>query len=162
MLLVSDANIFIDLEKIGLLIEFAKLNIEISTSDFVFNELNEKQQIIVKSLNIEIYTLNSDELMSFFLVPKFNLGTREMRNRKTRTFLLNAYQSYLFNGWLSKRIELSILLESFSEDEVASLMKLPQDSLKGIKKQPHFFKLLDGNLMMHYPFGSRIKKEFYL
>jgi len=66
MLLVSDANIFIDLERIGLLIEFSKLDIEISTSDFVFNELNEKQQIIVKSLNIEIYTLEADELIIFF------------------------------------------------------------------------------------------------
>jgi len=66
MLLVSDANIFIDLEKIGLLIEFSKLDIEISTSDFVFNELNQKQQMIVKSLNIDIYTLDSNELILFF------------------------------------------------------------------------------------------------
>ncbi|MBL0721326.1 MAG: hypothetical protein JJV88_01965 [Sulfurovum sp.] len=66
MLLVSDANIFIDLEKIGLLIEFSKLDIEISTSDFVFNELNDKQKMLVKSLSIDIYTLDSDELMIFF------------------------------------------------------------------------------------------------
>ena len=66
MLLVSDANIFIDLERIGLLIEFSKLDIEISTSDFVFNELSEKQQMIVKSLNIEIYTFEVDELIVFF------------------------------------------------------------------------------------------------
>jgi len=67
MLLVSDANIFIDLERIGLLIEFSKLDIKISTSDFVFNELNEKQQILVKSLSIEIYTLPAEELMKFFI-----------------------------------------------------------------------------------------------
>jgi len=66
MLLVSDANIFIDLEKIGLLIEFSKLNIEISTSDFVFDELNQRQQQLVKSLQIEIYTLDTDELVGFF------------------------------------------------------------------------------------------------
>ena len=67
MLLVSDANIFIDLERIGLLIEFSKLDIKISTSDFVFNELNEKQQILVKSLSIDIYTLPAEELMKFFI-----------------------------------------------------------------------------------------------
>lgn len=66
MLLISDANIFIDLEKIGLLIEFSKLDIEISTSDFVFNELNEKQQMLVKSLMIDICSLDSDELITFF------------------------------------------------------------------------------------------------
>ena len=70
MLLISDANIFIDLEKIGLLIEFSKLDIEISTSDFVFNELNQKQQMLVKSLNIGIYTLDSDELITFFMEYK--------------------------------------------------------------------------------------------
>ena len=66
MLLISDANIFIDLERIGLLIEFSKLNIEISTSDFVFNELNKKQQLLVKSLNINICAFDSDELITFF------------------------------------------------------------------------------------------------
>ena len=86
-------------------------------------------------------------------------GKLKMRNRKTKTFLLNAYQSYLFNAWLSKRIELSILLESFSEDEVASLLKLPLGSLNGIKKQHQFFKLLEGDLMMHYPFGRVFELE---
>lgn len=66
MLLISDANIFIDLERIGLLIEFSKLDIDISTSDFVFNELNPKQQMLVKSLNIYIYILEPDELVTFF------------------------------------------------------------------------------------------------
>ncbi|MEA3499238.1 MAG: hypothetical protein U9R16_09285 [Campylobacterota bacterium] len=66
MLLISDANIFIDLERVGLLIEFSKLDIEISTSDFVFNELNDKQKMLVKSLSISIYTLDPDELMTFF------------------------------------------------------------------------------------------------
>jgi len=80
-------------------------------------------------------------------------GKRKIRNRKTQTFLIHAYQSHLFNGWLSKRIELSILLESFSEKEVEQLWKLPAGTLTGVKKQPHFFKLLEGDLMMHYPFG---------
>ncbi len=80
-------------------------------------------------------------------------GKMKVRNHKTRNFLIHAYQSYLFNRWLSKRIELSILLESFSEAEVEQLWKLPKDSLAGVKKQPHFFKILEGDLMMHYPFG---------
>jgi len=80
-------------------------------------------------------------------------GKLKMRNRKTKSFLLNAYQSYLFNGWLSKRMELSMLLASFSEAEVEQLWQLPEGSLVGTKQQPHFFKLLEGDLMMHYPFG---------
>jgi tRNA pseudouridine13 synthase len=86
-------------------------------------------------------------------------GKLKVRDRKTRTFLINAYQSYLFNSWLSKRIELSMLLESFSEEDAQKIFKLPLDALKGTKEQPHFFKLLEGDLMMHYPYGRVFELE---
>jgi len=86
-------------------------------------------------------------------------GTLKMRDKKKRTFLLNAYQSHLFNQWLSKRIELSMLLEFFSEADAEKVFNLPEGSLTGIKKQPHFFKLLEGDLMMHYPFGRVFELE---
>ena len=86
-------------------------------------------------------------------------GKRKIRDRKTKNFLINAYQSYLFNSWLSKRVELSLLLESFSEKEVETLINLPINSLKGVKSQSNFFKLLDGEVMMHYPFGRVFKLE---
>ncbi len=86
-------------------------------------------------------------------------GKLKIRDRKTRTFLINAYQSYLFNNWLSKRIELSLLLESFSESQTEEILSLPKDSLKGTKKQLHFFKLLEGDLMMHYPYGRVFELE---
>ena len=66
MLLISDANIFIDLEKTDLLKYFDTLGITVGTSDFVYNELNQQQRAIVAELNIEIYTMESDELLSFF------------------------------------------------------------------------------------------------
>ena len=86
-------------------------------------------------------------------------GKLKIRDRKTRTFLINAYQSYLFNNWLSKRIELSMLLDGFSEQEAEKLFRLPLDSLKGTKEQPHFFKILEGDLMMHYPYGRVFELE---
>jgi len=88
-----------------------------------------------------------------------NEGELKIRDKKTRTFLLHAYQSRLFNDWLSKRIELSLLLEDFSELEVEKLLKLPEGSLMGTKKQPQFFKLLEGELMMHYPYGRLFELE---
>lgn len=66
MLLISDANIFIDLEKTNLLKHFDTLGIAIATSDFVYNELNSEQRSIVTQLNVEIYTMESDELLSFY------------------------------------------------------------------------------------------------
>jgi tRNA pseudouridine13 synthase len=80
-------------------------------------------------------------------------GTLKMRDRKTREFLMGSYQSYLYNQWLCKRMELNLLLEKFNEEETEQVLKLPKGSLKGTKDQPSFFKLLEGDLMMHYPYG---------
>jgi len=86
-------------------------------------------------------------------------GTLKIRDRKKREFLINAYQSYLFNNWLSKRIELSLLLQKFSETEVEEILSLPKGSLQGTKKQTQFLKLLEGDLMMHYPYGRVFEVE---
>ena len=80
-------------------------------------------------------------------------GELKMRDRKNRAFLISAYQSYLFNNWLSKRIELCRLLEDFSETEAEEVLKLPEGTLAGSKKQKNFFKILEGDLLMHYPYG---------
>lgn len=80
-------------------------------------------------------------------------GTLKMRDRKTKEFLMGSYQSYLFNNWLSRRMELNLLLEKFSEAETEQVMGLPEGSLKGTKDQPNFFKLVEGDVMMHYPYG---------
>ena len=80
-------------------------------------------------------------------------GKLRIRDRKTRDFLIGSYQSYLFNQWLSKRIEISLLLEKFSEAETEDVMKLERSLLQGTKEQSSFFKLLQGDLMMHYPYG---------
>jgi len=65
MLLISDANIFIDLEKTDLLKYFDRLGIDIATSDFVYDELNSKQRSIITTLSIEIYTMDGNELIKF-------------------------------------------------------------------------------------------------
>ena len=72
---------------------------------------------------------------------------------------MGSYQSYLFNGWLSKRMELNHLLDKFTEAETEQIMKLPEGSLKGTKDQPNFFKLVEGDVMMHYPYGRLFNVE---
>jgi len=86
-------------------------------------------------------------------------GELKICDRKTREFLMGSYQSYLYNNWLSKRMELNLLLEKFSEAQTEQLMGLPTDSLKGTKEQPNFFKLLKGDVMMHYPYGRLFEVE---
>ncbi len=78
---------------------------------------------------------------------------RKERNVKMRRMYVNAYQSHLFNLWLSSRIEKSRLIESFEPKEITDLLNMPVDILTNIKKQKHPFKLFEGDVMMHYPHG---------
>jgi tRNA pseudouridine13 synthase len=86
-------------------------------------------------------------------------GTMRVNDPKTREFLVGSYQSYLFNSWLSKRVELSLLFEKFNDSEVEKILELPVGSLEGVKKQKHFFKVLKGDMMMHYPYGRVFEAE---
>lgn len=81
-------------------------------------------------------------------------GKIRIRDKKKREFLISSYQSFLFNQWLVKRINLSTLLENFKVSEVEKLLNLPNNSLEGVNKQKNWFKLLDGDLYMHYPYGK--------
>lgn len=86
-------------------------------------------------------------------------GKKKFKDKKVNKFLINAYQSYLFNQWLSKRVEISILLNKFSENEVEKVLDIEIGTLKNIKKQSNFFKIISGDLMMHYPNGKIFECE---
>lgn len=81
-------------------------------------------------------------------------GKRKERNRKLKQMYINAYQSYLFNNWLSKRIEISKIIDSFKPQEICEKLNISIENLKKIKKQKHFLKLLEGDVLSHYPFGK--------
>lgn len=81
-------------------------------------------------------------------------GELKERNKKLAQFYVNSYQSYLFNDWLSRRIQISKLVESFSVDELSSVLPLPKDEIVLMKAQKHPFKLIHGDVMMHYPYGK--------
>jgi tRNA pseudouridine13 synthase len=80
-------------------------------------------------------------------------GKRKERDKTKKRFFMNAYQSYLFNMWLSERIKISHLLENFEPKELKDLISLDEKKLKNIKKSKHPFKIMEGDLMMHYPYG---------
>lgn len=85
-------------------------------------------------------------------------GTLKIKNKKLKTMLLNSYQSYIFNDWLSKRVEISKLIEVFEPKDIASKLDMSIDEVKELKKQKHPFKLMVGDVMSHYPYG----KIFYV
>jgi len=86
-------------------------------------------------------------------------GKLKIRDRKKREFLISSYQSFLFNKWLVDRINLSNLIKSFSSKEVEKILNFPEGSLNGVKSQKNYFKLLDGDLFMHYPYGRIFYEE---
>lgn len=81
-------------------------------------------------------------------------GKSFIKSRKKRDFFISAYQSYIFNLWLSKRVEMSKLFSSFNLQELESLFIYPKEMIKNIKSQPLFFKMLPGDILHHYPYGK--------
>ncbi len=81
-------------------------------------------------------------------------GKLKLRDKKKQEFLISSYQSFLFNSWLIKRIEISNLLENLNEIDTELALNLPKGVLEYTKKQKNYFKLLKGDLYMHYPYGK--------
>ena len=81
-------------------------------------------------------------------------GSRKVRNPKVRKLLLNAYQSDLFNRWLSKRI-----LASMGSREFAAVTGFSADLVSLLQSQEQFFKVFPGDVMGHYPHGRIFHAE---
>ncbi len=87
------------------------------------------------------------------LGEKIAKGEKKERNPKIRKFLISAYQSHLFNLWLSRRLEINTLIKSFTTAELESLLNMPAQEIEKLKAQKHPFKLISGDIMEHYPYG---------
>lgn len=86
-------------------------------------------------------------------------GKIRERNAKLKRLYINAYQSHYFNLWLSRRIEISTLISNFDVKEIAPLLNLPKTVLTAMKTQPHPYKLIEGDVLMHYPHGRPFEFE---
>ena len=86
-------------------------------------------------------------------------GLKKVRDKKKRIFLMNAYQSHMFNKWLNKRVEFSKLVDNFEINEIVKATKLNKEIVKNLKKQTNKFKLLHGDVLSHYPYGKLFECE---
>ena len=68
--------------------------------------------------------------------------------------LVSAYQSYLFNEWLSERIKISKIIDTNSAKSASIILDYPLELTKVLKEQKQFFKLFIGDDMKAYPFGK--------
>ena len=80
-------------------------------------------------------------------------GEKKERNQKVKKLLISAYQSHLYNLWLSRRLEINTLVKSFKASELEALLNMPKSEIEKLQKQKHPFKLIPGDIMEHYPYG---------
>ena len=89
------------------------------------------------------------------LLKNGTINGKKSKNVKLNDFLISAYQSDLFNRWLSKRVEISRFAQDFSLGELAQIYPYLDDAiLKNLKSQKRFFKLIEGEVLGHYPYGK--------
>ncbi len=82
-------------------------------------------------------------------------GKLKVRNKSLKKMYINAYQSLLFNNWLSKRVQFSKIINGFNENEIKlQYPNISSSIIKELKTQKHFFKILPGDLIHHYPYGK--------
>lgn len=86
-------------------------------------------------------------------------GDTKIRGKKMQTFLINALQSERFNAWLTKRLDISHLIGGFKPNEIAKELGLDTKTVQTLKEQTHPFKLLEGDLLCHYPHGKLFNAE---
>ena len=122
-----------------------------------------KDAVILQNV---LQNIHSYGMANYFGVQRFGIdgdnylkgkkiiqGELKEKNKKLKTMYLNSYQSYLFNSWLSKRIEISKIINNFDAKDIASKLNMSVNEIKEIQKQKHPFKLLMGDMMSHYPHG---------
>jgi len=68
--------------------------------------------------------------------------------------LVSAYQSYMYNEWLSMRVNISKVITKNKPEDATMLLEYPSELVKVLAKQPQFFKLFIGDDMQEYPFGK--------
>ncbi|WP_345993949.1 tRNA pseudouridine(13) synthase TruD [Sulfurimonas sp. HSL-1716] len=96
---------------------------------------------------------------NYILGEKVARGQAKERNPKVKKLLINSYQSHLFNLWLSRRLEISALINSFSVKELEPMLNLSKHTLEQMKEQTHPFKMIVGDVIEHYPHGRLFNFE---
>ncbi|MCK9374252.1 MAG: tRNA pseudouridine(13) synthase TruD [Sulfuricurvum sp.] len=138
-----------------------------------FVRLKKVSPVAATKISQALKLIKKQGMPNYFGFQRFGIGgenykkgkailekTLKERNKKLSQFYVNAYQSFLFNDWLSRRIEISKLIEGFGIDELSGVLPMiPKEEIAVMKGQKHPFKLIHGDVMMHYPYGKLFHYE---
>jgi tRNA pseudouridine13 synthase len=143
-----------------------KLKIGHLKANKFFIRLKQVQKGAVPILLEAIKQIDTNGMANYFGYQRFGIdgdnhekgrlileGKLKERNIKLKKLFLSAYQSYNFNMWLSKRVEISSLVRQFKPAELVEQLSLDIDTITNMKNQTLPFKLLSGDVMSHYPHG---------
>jgi tRNA pseudouridine13 synthase len=130
------------------------------------------QNIDKNKIESALQTISTYGMANYFGTQRFGItkdnytkgydiiqGKLKVKDKKLSNMYINAYQSYLFNQWLSKRVEFSKIIDTKLDIDMLSLrFDIDKNTIKQLQKQQHPFKILQGDIMHHYPYG----KIFYI
>ncbi|BCD68314.1 tRNA pseudouridine(13) synthase TruD [Nitratiruptor sp. YY09-18] len=131
-----------------------------------FIRLKKVLSVDAKKIDEVLKILSQQGMPNYFGYQRFGLDGKNyelgkaivegkrIRERKKAKLFVNAYQSHLFNLWLSKRVELSKILSSFQKKELIDILDFPREIIEELKNQSHTFKLFPGDIAKHYPYGK--------
>lgn len=100
---------------------------------------------------------NDNAKQGYELLKSLQSGKKSRLNPKMTNFLLSAFQSELFNRWLSLRVKISHFAAEFSASELGNALSefgIDKALAKELKKQENFFKIFVGDILGHYPRGA--------
>ncbi|MDO7252768.1 tRNA pseudouridine(13) synthase TruD [Helicobacter cappadocius] len=145
----------------------------------VFEKINSVLKIIEKNglPNYFGYQRFGKDGENFLEGQKIVRGELKIKNKRMSDFLISSYQSFLFNQWLNFRVKISKIFQAFEPQEILqalcmdnifseyrqtniqNLKTLDIAKIKSIKNQPSLFKLFEGDIMHHYPYGKVFELE---
>lgn len=143
-----------------------KLKIGHLRGNSFFIRLKKVSALSATKLSEALQTLEKQGFANYFGYQRFGkfkdnfesaleiLKGKRLKNPKLKAFLLSAFQSELFNKILSQRVKLCHLAKSFNAKDLAEIYKISSIQAKEITAQKHFFKLLKGEVLAHYPHGK--------
>lgn len=74
-------------------------------------------------------------------------GELLMKDKKIHKIMLHAYQSYLFNDWLAKRIEITQDIKTKECEELLINLSISQEECELLKNQAGLLSVLPGDIM---------------
>ncbi len=126
---------------------------DISESDAKFFTTTAKKMQVEGIPNYFGYQRFGEDSRSHLQGKEIAHSGKKLKGSKEK-LLVSAYQSHLFNTWLSSRVKYSKVISGCDAKEAAQKLDFPPELIDALTKQPQFFKLFLGDIIMPYPFGK--------